>query len=102
MAKETTSQSQHKAPSFDPVVPLIMGVDAWARIAEESMRRMQSYYDELAKLESTTYARAQKYMSDFNQFMADSATYAADLAAEWRTLSIDATKRTAKLFGAKA
>jgi hypothetical protein len=102
MAKETTSQSQKKQPAFDPVVPLVMGVDAWARIAEESMGRMQSYYDELAKLENNAYAKAQQYMSNFNQFMTDSASYANDIAAEWRKLTIDATRRTAELFGAKA
>ena len=105
MTEKTTSQSQQsqtKQPGFDPSIPMAMGMEAWARISQEGMARFQSMYDELVKLEATAHTRMTQYANDFSVLATESATYAAQLAAEWRKLTLDATKRAGEMFGAKA
>ena len=77
MSKTETSQVQHE--------------ERFARMTQDAIARMQAFYDELARFESKAYSLA-----------TDTFTYVSELAAEWRKATLDATRRGAELFKAKA
>jgi hypothetical protein len=106
MSKTNTSQPQQEkasaAPGFDPIIPLVLSLDAWSRLAQENIGRAQSFYDELASFESASYERAKKTANEMADLVSDSIAYASKLAAEWRALTIEATRRGAAALGASA
>jgi hypothetical protein len=73
MSKNETSQVQHE--------------ERWTRMTQDAIARMQAFYDELARFENKAYTMA-----------TDTFTYFTELAAEWRKLSLEATRRGAEMF----
>ena len=95
MADKNPSQPQQQSLPFDPMA-------MWTRISQDSITRMQAYYDELATFEAKAYDRAKTATSQLTDMANESLTYATKLAAEWRALTLEATKRGAEMFRAKA
>jgi hypothetical protein len=95
MADKNPSQAQQESSSFDPMA-------MWSRISQDSITRMQAYYEELATYEAKAYDRAKTTTAQLTEMANESLTYATKLAAEWRTLTMEATKRGAEMFRAKA
>jgi hypothetical protein len=91
--KTDIPRPQAEAPRFD------LPFEAWAQAARDNLVRLQStvnaYWDELAGYENAMYERARAATSDLASLTQESIAYAAALTAEWRKMSIAATRRVA-------
>ncbi len=92
MSKNTeTSQAQQKAPTFDPT-------EAFSKMTQENLQRVQALYDELAAWEAKAYDRAKAAAEQLSEIATESVTYMAKLTNEWRTLTVEATRKGAEMF----
>ncbi len=87
MSKNETSQVQQ---------------DAWTKMTQEALGRMQAFYDEMAALEGKAYTRAKQTSEQLSALAADTLTYMTELAAEWRKVTLEATRRGAEMLRARA
>jgi len=76
--------------------------DAFTKMTQEAMGRMQAFYDELAAWEGKAYSRAKQTSEQLSSLAADTMTYMTELAAEWRKVTLEATRRGAEMFRARA
>jgi len=88
-----TSQAQQKTPIFDPT-------EAFSKMTQENLQRVQALYDELAAWETKAYDRAKAAAEQLAEIASESVTYMAKLTGEWRNLTIEATRKSAELFRA--
>ncbi len=95
MADKTSSQAQHDVNPLDPMA-------LWTRMTQDHIARIQAYYDELAGFEAKAYERAKTATNQLADLANESITYASKLAAEWREMTIEATKRGVEMFRARA
>lgn len=76
--------------------------DQWTQAARENLNRLQStinaYWDELAAYENAMYERARAATSDLASLAQESIQYVAALSAEWRKMSIEATRKVTETF----
>ncbi len=106
MSTEATAQKQvenrvsewYKLFGVDPSSLWTSGFDAWAQMTKENFDRMQSFYDELADMETASYDRAKQSAREVGSMMGETVSYLADMTREWRRLSIEATKRSAQIL----
>ena len=71
---------------------------AWKRMVDENTGRVESIYAEMAKVEDKGVERLHSAVDESARLMKDSFTWYSELSAEWRKMSLDATRRTAELF----
>ena len=125
MSKKNDSQTQQEGQqdsrndannqrTSDPFAFMFSGFDTWAQVAgqmaeqmtvkttREHIDRMQSFYNEMADFENVAYGRAKKSAQDVGDMMSESITYMADLGREWRKLTVEATRRSAEMFGPRS
>lgn len=98
MSNKDTSQAQQKrdggaALPFDPSAAFSSGLEAWAKMTQEGVTRMQSFFDELAKLETSHYERTRSAADEMTKLVGDTFAYANQLSSEWRKLTLEATRR---------
>lgn len=72
--------------------------DFWKKSMEETVARMGSGFEELAKLEQMATDQARVALNDMARLSQEGLTYAGKLSSEWRRLSLDAFKRGAELL----
>ena len=65
----------------------------YSRMTQDSIARMQAFYDELAKLELKAYEAAKKNADHLGQMLSDTMDYATAMTAEWRKMSIEAVRK---------
>ena len=94
MSKSKNSQTQKETPAFDPMA-------TFGKLTEDNLQRVQALYDELASWESRAYDRTKATMSHVSEMANDSLAYASALSAEWRKLTLEATRRGVELFSAR-
>lgn len=84
-------------PRFD------LPFEQWAQMARDNLTRFQStinaYWDELASYENAAYERARAATADLAALAQESIQYVSALTAEWRKMSVEATRRVAETFG---
>ena len=95
MSDKSSSQAQQNPAPFDPMA-------LWSRWTQDGLVRVQAYCDELAGYEAKAYERAKTATNQLADLANESISYMTKLAAEWRELTLQATKRSADLFRAKA
>ncbi|HUH00834.1 MAG TPA: hypothetical protein VML75_02500 [Kofleriaceae bacterium] len=88
-ASSQTQQSTTDA-GFDPM-------QAWTRLTQENIARVQGLYDELASWEAKAYDRAKQTADQLSELANESLAYATKLASEWRALTLQATRKAAEL-----
>jgi len=59
---------------------------------------MTAYWNELSAFEHTAYERAKAMSADLAKLATESFTYANQLAAEWRKLGLEATRKLTEQF----
>lgn len=93
MTKTAPSQTQKNptAGGFDPM-------EMVSRLTAENVARLQSLYDELASWESKAYDRAKSAADQMAELANESFQYASKLTAEWRELTLEATRRSTDLL----
>jgi hypothetical protein len=67
---------------------------------EKLQRSINGYWDELSAFENAMYERTRAASADLAALAAESIAYVSALSAEWRKMSIDATRRMAETFKA--
>lgn len=101
---DKTEQAPPKHAAM-PQIP-IPGYDQWAAAARENLTRLQqtvnAYWDELAGYENALYDRARQASADLANLTSESIAYVAALSAEWRRMSVEATRRFADSFAARS
>ena len=73
----------------------------WIKATEDQVARMDAMNAEFAKLQGQALERAQEAALETTKLMKQTLEYSNALAAEWRKITLDATKKAAD-FGAKA
>lgn len=101
---ETKTPPRTEAPRTDKTFPRIdLPFDQWTQLAREHLTRLQSqingYWDELAGYENAVYERARAATTDLAALAQESIAYASAVTAEWRKMSVEATRRVAETFG---
>jgi hypothetical protein len=113
MSTKDTSQTQQKAaapradgkqidPVNDPFGAMATGMEAWGKLAQDGMQRVQSFYDELATFEAASYERAKAAGTQWAELVTDTVSYMAQMTAEWRTITLEATRRSGELLSPRA
>ena len=82
----------------DPMTAWTQAQAQFQKLMTESMTRAQAWSDEYVALESQMFTRANTAIDTFAQLAKDSIAYSAQLSAQARKLSVEATKRAG--FGA--
>lgn len=88
MAEKTASQTQQAA------------ADQWKKIVEDQVARVQQLQDDLARFEQKGIEQMRTAVDESAKIAKESINYLSQLTAEWRKLSIDATRRAAELMTA--
>ena len=81
------------AHAGQPLGPLVETFGAFRKFAEEHAARVAAFADQATKLGGT--ARATEAYDEYARLLKDSLRYGSQMAAAWRTLAIEAAKRTA-------
>jgi hypothetical protein len=81
---------------FDPFEQLSKVWETWQTLAQESLTRAASLGDVMGKVETKTVERVETAMSEAQKLTRETLAYNAQLAAEWRKLTLDAFARAAK------
>lgn len=71
---------------------------AWKRMVDEQTGRIESMYAEMAKAEDKGLSQVSAAIDESARLMKDSFAWYAELTAEWRKMTLDATRRSAELF----
>lgn len=75
--------------------------DAWNKMVTEQTDRIAAMYDEMAKLESKGFEQTRNAIEESTKLVRSSLEYQMQLAAEWRKLALDATRRAAEMMSVK-
>jgi hypothetical protein len=67
--------------------------DGWNKIVEEQLGRVSGFCDELAKLEAKRDEQLVQAVDEAARMTKESLAYFGALSAEWRKLSLEATRR---------
>lgn len=76
--------------------------DTWNKMVTEQTDRIAAMYDEVAKLEAKGFEQTRAALEETTKLVRSSLEYQMQLAAEWRKLALEATKRAAEMMNAKS
>lgn len=86
---------------FDPFAPFTQWTrtwDVWQKMAEDSLSRTTSFYDEMDRLEAKGVERAETAIHELAKMTKETLAYNAQLGAEWRKLSLEALQKASSAF----
>ena len=83
----TTSQTQQTTEAFK-------------KMLTDQIARLEAMQAEAAKMEEKTANDAQAWIDEWAKLARESMTYATQISAEWRKMSLEATKRTFEMMNA--
>lgn len=72
-------------------------MNGWKKVVEDTMVRMPTVFEELAKLEQRGFEQARVAIAESARLANASLDFAMQLSAEWRKMTLDAARRTAEL-----
>lgn len=75
--------------------------DAWNKLVTEQTDKVAAMYDEMAKLETKGFEQTRAALEETSKLFKSSLEYQMQLAAEWRKLTLDATRRAAEVLTLK-
>lgn len=87
--------------NFDPFGQMNKAFEAWQKMADDSVQRAISFYTELDKLESKGVERTAVAVDEVAVLQKETLAYGAQLASEWRRLTIESMKQAASTFAPK-
>lgn len=87
---------------FQTMFPFTVGADAWRKAWADGGERAKAVLDESARIEAQGLAQARTMMDESVKMGHETLAYWSQLSAEWRKLSLEATRRTAEMFTAPA
>ena len=90
MAETKTTASQ---------VQQIPGIDQWKKMVDEQNGRMGELYEEAGKAHSKWIEYGNTQIDEVTELMKVQFNYINELAAGWRKLSLDSSKKAIEFFG---
>lgn len=84
--------------NFDPFGQMNKAFEAWQKMADDGVQRALSFYTELDKLEAKGVERTAVAVDEVAVLQKETLAYGAQLAAEWRRLTIESMKQAATAF----
>lgn len=100
-AEVEKSSDNAETRSWDPTLPLRLGFTMWTRLASDQVERMQSFYDEVAELESRGYERARRTGREFATMFEQNVGYLASMSAEFQALSLESVRKSREFLASK-
>ena len=85
---ENASQAQHN--------------EYFKKMMDEQLNRTASMFDEMAKLEAKAVEQARRAVEESGKLAEETLSYATQLSADWRRMSLDAFRKAADLWTVKA
>jgi hypothetical protein len=73
--------------------------ETWTRMAKEQLARLEGLAEQMAKLQGQHVERAQEAIDESARLMKESISYANQLGAEWRKLSLETTRKATEMMG---
>jgi methyl-accepting chemotaxis protein len=98
--KQTSSQTHNS--NGNGSIPHFPALDGMKKAMDEQMQRFHAMSDEMAKLEQKGIEQARQAVDEAAKLTKETLAYASQIAGEWRKLALEAARRTAELFNAKA
>ena len=74
------------------------GFGVWKKAWEDHVSRVNAIVTEVNKVEQKNVEQFTNAVDEFAKLTRENLAYATQLAAEWRKLSLDATKKAATFF----
>jgi hypothetical protein len=75
--------------------------EGFKKLVDEQGVRVQSMFEEMAKLEARSMEQARVAIDESTRLMKSALDYQAQLSAEWRKLALEAAKRATELVTPK-
>jgi hypothetical protein len=69
--------------------------NAWKKMMDEQLARMELAYGEVARLQEQSLEQTRHAVEEMAKLTKDSINYYGQLTAEWRKLSLEAAKKSA-------
>jgi flagellar biosynthesis component FlhA len=71
---------------------------AWKKAADEQLARMELAYGEVARMQEQSLEQSRHAVDEMAKLTKDSFNYFGQLSAEWRKLSLEATRKAAEFL----
>jgi hypothetical protein len=91
--KEGTTMSESKTSQVRETARA-----AWKKMVDDGIARAELAYAEVGRLQDQALAQNRQAIDDMAKLSRDSVEYYGQLAAEWRKLTLEATRNAAQLF----
>jgi len=72
--------------------------DAWKKMVDDQVARMELAYAEMARVQEQALAQNRQAVDEMAKLSRESLDYVGQLSAEWRKLTLEATKSAVGLF----
>jgi methyl-accepting chemotaxis protein len=76
--------------------------DAWKKMMGDQVARMEQAFAEAARVQEQTLEQSRRAIDDLAKLSKDSVAYYGQLSAEWRKLTLEATRKAAELWAVEA
>ena len=78
--------------------PTQIPYDAWKKLVDDQLGRIQTFNDEMARYEKQAVEQTTQAVDELAKLMKESLDYAGQLTTEWRKVAIDATHKASEMF----
>jgi hypothetical protein len=75
---------------------------AWAKVWKDQLERLETMGKEIERVEQQSFEKATEVVDESARLAKETFAYGHKLGAEWRKASLEAARKTAELFGARA
>ena len=94
-----STESTATKPAASPfALPAMFGAESVQRALHDGVERTRAFWDEYARLVAQGLAHGRTMVTEGARMAGETFGYAAQLTAEWRKLSLEATRRTLEMF----
>lgn len=101
MESNETSQAQQQNP-FTSVFTQLPGLEMWKTMLQQQNERFEQAIGELERLEKERHERAMHAIDDVTRLVKSSIDYQSKLNAQWRELSVEATRKGLEMMSPSA
>jgi hypothetical protein len=77
-------------------------LDLWVKSTQEQIARMDQMAEQLHKVQGQAVERTREAIDESARLMKETLNYSVQLQAEWRKITLDATKKAADIVTPKA
>ena len=72
--------------------------DAWKKMVDDQVARMELAYAEMARVQEQALAQNRQAVDEMAKLSRESLDYVGQLSAEWRKLTLEATRNAVGFF----